>query len=232
MPFQWKVLFVSIATSIGENKRMYPNLVLTQIQATQHELNMKEQSITASIFDLEGVVSSMPSNHHLEWPHEMQFIMLMLSFVQICLPLWLQESPPTMMVILSSILHLEIKHVGCKHHVSTSLYKQKYSEKQDGTGRVWSWCLQLSLSSTTVFARWWRIKTSNNKETVYQLTKWLAQKWAVAPLTPFLTSICLSYQIFMHINQDQENQTMPFWSLCCFLQSAQFQDNLPFTLED
>jgi hypothetical protein len=25
---------------------------------------------------------------------------------------------------------------------------------------------------------------------------------------------------------------MPFWSLCCFLQSAQFQDNLPFTLED
>ncbi len=182
--------------------------------------------------DLEGV-SSIPSNHHLEWPHEMQFIMLMLSFVQICLPLWLQESPPTMMVILSSILHLEIKHVGCTHHVSTSLYKQKYSEKQDATGRVWSWCLQLSLSSNTVFARWWRIKsTSNNKETVYQLTKWLAQKWSVAPLTPFLTSICLFYQIFMHINQDQENQTMPFWSLCCFLQSAQFQDNLPFTLED
>jgi len=66
---------------------MYPNLVLTQIQATQHELNMKEQPITASIFDLEGVVSSISSNHHLEWPHEMQFIMLMLSFVQICLPL-------------------------------------------------------------------------------------------------------------------------------------------------
>lgn len=72
---------------------MYPNLVLTQIQATQVELNMKEQPITASIFDIEGVVSSMPSNHYPEWPHEMQFIMLMLSFVQICLPLRLQESP-------------------------------------------------------------------------------------------------------------------------------------------
>jgi len=115
---------------------MYPNLVLTQIQATENELNMKEQPITAPVFDFEGVVSSMPSNHHLEWPHEMQFIMLMLSFVQICLALQLQESPPTMMVILSSILHLEIGHVGCKHHASTSLYKQKYSEKQDATGRV------------------------------------------------------------------------------------------------
>jgi hypothetical protein len=70
---------------IGENKRIYPGLVLTQIQATQKELKMKEQPITASMIDLEGVVSSMPSNHHLEWPHEMQFIMLMLSFVQICL---------------------------------------------------------------------------------------------------------------------------------------------------
>jgi hypothetical protein len=39
---------------------------------------MKEQPITASIFDLEGVVSSISSNHHLEWPHEIQFIMLML----------------------------------------------------------------------------------------------------------------------------------------------------------
>jgi hypothetical protein len=87
MPFQPEVLFVSIDTSIGENKRMYPNLVLTQIQATQKELKMKEHAITASIFDLEGVVSSMPPNHHLQWPHEMQFIMLMLSFLQICLPL-------------------------------------------------------------------------------------------------------------------------------------------------
>jgi hypothetical protein len=87
----------------------------------------------------------MPSNHHLQWPHEIQFIMLMLSFVQICLPIWLQESPPTMMVILSSILDLEIKHVSCKH-MSTSLYKQKYSKKQDATGRVWRRCLQLSLS--------------------------------------------------------------------------------------
>jgi hypothetical protein len=110
--------------------------------------------------------------------------MLMLWFVQICLPLWLQESPPTMMVILSSILHLEIRHVSCIHHVSSSLYKQNYSEKQDATGRVWSWCLQLSLSSNTV--RWWRMKSSsNNKETVYQLTKWLAQKWSIAPLTSY-----------------------------------------------
>jgi hypothetical protein len=143
----------------------------------------------------------MPSNHHLEWLHEMQFIMLMLSFVQKCLPLWLQDSPPTMMVILSSILDLEIKHVSCKHHMSTSLYKQKYSEKQDATGRVWSW----PLSSNTVFARWWRIKSSsNNKEAVYQLTKWLAQKWSTAPITPFLILIPLFSDF-----QDQDQEIKP-----------------------